>query len=167
MALTGANLDAMRVHTETWAEQFKEAMSVKGGDIEHAQFWDYVLHFFSFFWKVRLKFLIISFANVIINLIYIIIVGHSCRNFCCIHIIKLPKKKVNDDDISNLYIYLQVLFAFIPPVAIFEGWLCFFVSLCMIGIMTIIIGDLATIFGCLIDLDDTITGKQRNLHAIS
>lgn len=101
MALTGANLDAMRVHTETWAEQFKEAMSVKGGDIEHAQFWDYVLHFFSFFWKV--------------------------------------------------------LFAFIPPVAIFEGWLCFFVSLCMIGIMTIIIGDLATIFGCLIDLDDTIT----------
>lgn len=85
MALTGANLDAMKVHTETWAEQFKEAMSVKGGDIEHAQFWDYVLHFFSFFWKVRSRFLIKFFGSVIINLIYIIIVGHLCRNVNCIH----------------------------------------------------------------------------------
>lgn len=52
MVLTGANLDAFRVHTETWAEQFKLAMSVNGGDVENATFSDYVLHFFSFFWKV-------------------------------------------------------------------------------------------------------------------
>ena len=53
MLMTGANLDAFRVHTETWAEQFKQAMSVRGGDVKNATFWDYVLHFFSFFWKVR------------------------------------------------------------------------------------------------------------------
>lgn len=53
MVLTGANLDAFRVHSETWAEQFRLAMSVNGGDIENATFSDYTLHFFSFFWKVR------------------------------------------------------------------------------------------------------------------
>ncbi|KAK7592838.1 hypothetical protein V9T40_007590 [Parthenolecanium corni] len=101
MVLTGANLDAFRVHSETWAEQFRLAMSVNGGDIENATFSDYTLHFFSFFWKV--------------------------------------------------------LFAFVPPVAIFDGWLCFFVSLTLIGIITTIIQDLATVFGCLIGLDDTMT----------
>lgn len=52
MVLTGANLDAIKVHTETWAEQFKTAMSVNGGDIENATTLDYISHFFSFFWKV-------------------------------------------------------------------------------------------------------------------
>lgn len=52
-----------------------------------------------------------------------------------------------------------MLFAFVPPVAIFDGWLCFFVSLTLIGIITTIIQDLATVFGCLIGLDDTMTGE--------
>lgn len=52
MVLTGANLDAIRVHTETWAEQFKSAMNVNGGDIENATVLDYFMHFISFGWKV-------------------------------------------------------------------------------------------------------------------
>uniref|UniRef100_A0A1B6E8E5 Calx-beta domain-containing protein n=1 Tax=Clastoptera arizonana TaxID=38151 RepID=A0A1B6E8E5_9HEMI len=101
MVLTNANIDAIKVHTNTWCQQIKQAMLVNGGDVKNATNCDYVLHFFSFFWKV--------------------------------------------------------LFSLVPPPGIFGGWLCFFCSLICIGFMTAIIGDLATIFGCLIGLHDTIT----------
>ncbi|XP_066905580.1 sodium/calcium exchanger 1 isoform X1 [Halyomorpha halys] len=101
MAKTNVNIDAIRVHSETWTMQIREAMLVKGGDIANAACSDYILHFFSFFWKV--------------------------------------------------------LFSFIPPPTIFGGWLCFFISLVGIGFMTAIIADLATIFGCLVGLEDTMT----------
>ncbi|XP_046660345.1 sodium/calcium exchanger 3-like isoform X1 [Homalodisca vitripennis] len=101
MVMTNTNIDALRVHTKTWGEQIKTAMSVNGGDLENATCCDYVLHYFSFFWKV--------------------------------------------------------LFALLPPPQIFRGWLCFFTSLAAIGFMTAIIGDIATIFGCLVGLNDTIT----------
>ncbi|KAK9503028.1 hypothetical protein O3M35_011682 [Rhynocoris fuscipes] len=101
MVMTNANLDAFRVHSESWCQQIKEAMLVKGGDVENATTTDYVLHFLSFFWKV--------------------------------------------------------LFALIPPPGILGGWLCFLISLACIGIMTAIIGDLATLFGCLVGLEDTMT----------
>jgi solute carrier family 8 (sodium/calcium exchanger) len=42
-----------------------------------------------------------------------------------------------------------MIFAFIPPPGIAGGWLCFFVSLILIGVLVIIVGDLAGIFGCL------------------
>ena len=45
----------------------------------------------------------------------------------------------------------------VPPVSIWGGWLTFFVSLAVIGILTAFIGDLASIFGCLVGLDDTVT----------
>ena len=40
------------------------------------------------------------------------------------------------------------------------GWPCFFVSLGMIGLLTAIVGDLAGIFGCLVGLEDAVTGKM-------
>lgn len=52
MVLTNTDIDALRVHTKTWGEQITTAMSVNGGDIEQATKTDYILHFFSFFWKV-------------------------------------------------------------------------------------------------------------------
>lgn len=74
---------------------------------------------------------------------------------------------VNGGDIENattadyvlhfLSFFWKVLFSLIPPAGIFGGWLCFVISLVMIGVMTAIIGDIATIFGCLVGLDDTIT----------
>ncbi|KAL1129071.1 hypothetical protein AAG570_013603 [Ranatra chinensis] len=101
MVMTSTNLDLIQVHKSTWCQQFKEAMLVKGGDIENATATDYVLHFLSFFWKV--------------------------------------------------------LFALIPPASILGGWLCFILSLACIGVMTAVIGDIATIFGCLVGLEDTMT----------
>lgn len=51
----------------------------------------------------------------------------------------------------------KILFALVPPPSIFGGWLCFFVSLGVIGFLTAIIGDLAGIFGCLVGLKDSVT----------
>ena len=47
------------------------------------------------------------------------------------------------------------------------GWPCFFVSLGMIGMLTAIVGDLAGIFGCLVGLEDAVTGKlMQVLHGL-
>ncbi|XP_053392824.1 sodium/calcium exchanger 2-like isoform X2 [Mercenaria mercenaria] len=99
--LTNANLDSLRLQRATWGKKFVEAMNVNGGDLEHASVFDYVMHFFTFGWKL--------------------------------------------------------IFAFVPPPTIWGGWLCFFVCLCFIGVLTAIIGDLASIFGCLIGLEDAVT----------
>ena len=45
------------------------------------------------------------------------------------------------------------------------GWPCFFVSLGMIGLLTAIVGDLATIFGCIVTLKDPVTGTQFTFSA--
>jgi len=51
--LTNANLDALRNQRANWGQKFVEAMNVNGGDIENATPFDYVMHFFTFGWKVR------------------------------------------------------------------------------------------------------------------
>lgn len=51
----------------------------------------------------------------------------------------------------------KALFSLIPPPTMFGGWLCFILSLVGIGFMTAIIGDVASIFGCLVGLPDTVT----------
>ena len=50
-----------------------------------------------------------------------------------------------------------MIFAFIPPCTWLGGWLTFVVALMMIGLVTTIVGDLATIFGCLIGLEPEAT----------
>ncbi|XP_057365028.1 sodium/calcium exchanger 3-like isoform X2 [Daphnia carinata] len=51
----------------------------------------------------------------------------------------------------------KLIFALVPPAGIWGGWLSFFVSLAVIGALTAIVGDLASIFGCLVGLDDAVT----------
>ncbi|XP_022669328.1 sodium/calcium exchanger 3-like isoform X3 [Varroa destructor] len=101
MMMVDVNVDKMRVHNESWADQFRENMNVNGGDFESATMTDYIMHGVTFFWKL--------------------------------------------------------LFSFVPPTAYAGGWITFVVSLVMIGILTAIVGDLAAIFGCLIDLKATVT----------
>ena len=55
----------------------------------------------------------------------------------------------------------QIIFALVPPPGILGGWLCFFVSLGVIGLLTAIVGDLASIFGCLVGLKDGVTGEFK------
>jgi solute carrier family 8 (sodium/calcium exchanger) len=51
----------------------------------------------------------------------------------------------------------KFLFAFIPPTDYAGGWLCFVVALIMIGAVTVVIGDLAGLLGCVIGIPDGIT----------
>ncbi|KAI8482640.1 Sodium/calcium exchanger 3 [Branchiostoma belcheri] len=50
-----------------------------------------------------------------------------------------------------------VLFAFVPPTDYWGGWACFIVSIIWIGILTALIGDLASGFGCTVGLKDAVT----------
>jgi len=101
MLMTNANVDELRVHNDTWAQQLKDAMVVNGGDIEEASTVDYIMHLLTFGFKL--------------------------------------------------------IFALIPPPGLLGGWPCFVVSLIFIGVIVIIVGDLAGIFGCLIGLKDEVT----------
>lgn len=101
VGMANINLDKLAFGSQTWGQQFTEAMSINGGDIDSASTMDYVMHFLTFFWKV--------------------------------------------------------LFAFVPPCSWLGGWLSFCVILAMIGIMTALIGDLATVFGCLLGLKSEVT----------
>jgi solute carrier family 8 (sodium/calcium exchanger) len=51
----------------------------------------------------------------------------------------------------------KILFAFTPPTRFLGGWLCFFVALVFIALVTALIGDLASLFGCSVGLQDSIT----------
>ena len=58
------------------------------------------------------------------------------------------------------------MFAFLPPPGLLNGWVCFVVSLGVIGMMTALVGDAAAIFGCLINLKDSITAIRYNINMI-
>ena len=97
---TNLNLDKLRVHNETYAQQFKDAMIVNGGDVENATNLDYLMHMITFPFKLA--------------------------------------------------------FAVIPPPGVLGGYPCFFISLAIIGLIVIVVGDLAQIFGCLVGLKDEV-----------
>ncbi|XP_073338047.1 sodium/calcium exchanger 1b isoform X4 [Pagrus major] len=101
---------ALLVGTNSWRDQFIEAITVSAGEDDDDEecgeeklpsCFDYVMHFLTVFWKV--------------------------------------------------------LFAFVPPTEYWNGWACFVVSICMIGLLTAVIGDLASHFGCTVGLKDSVT----------
>lgn len=101
---------ALLVGTNSWRDQFIEAITVSAGEDDDDEecgeeklpsCFDYVMHFLTVFWKV--------------------------------------------------------LFAFVPPTEYWNGWACFVVSICMIGVLTAVIGDLASHFGCTVGLKDSVT----------
>ncbi|XP_045928903.1 sodium/calcium exchanger 2b [Micropterus dolomieu] len=56
-----------------------------------------------------------------------------------------------------LTVFWKVLFACVPPTEYWNGWACFLVSISVIGLLTAVIGDLASHFGCTVGLRDTVT----------
>jgi len=50
----------------------------------------------------------------------------------------------------------KVLFALVPPPAMLGGWAAFWVALGFIAFLTVLVGDLAALFGCAIGLDPAI-----------
>jgi solute carrier family 8 (sodium/calcium exchanger) len=51
----------------------------------------------------------------------------------------------------------KLLFSFIPPARYCKGWLSFGFSLMFIGLVTAIVGEVATLFGCVIGLKNSAT----------
>ncbi|XP_041863821.1 sodium/calcium exchanger 2a [Melanotaenia boesemani] len=56
-----------------------------------------------------------------------------------------------------LCIFWKILFACVPPTEYWNGWACFIVSISVIGLLTAVIGDLASHFGCTVGLRDSVT----------
>uniref|UniRef100_A0A3B4TPK3 Solute carrier family 8 member 3 n=1 Tax=Seriola dumerili TaxID=41447 RepID=A0A3B4TPK3_SERDU len=99
---------ALVVGTNSWRDQFMEAITVSADEDEEdtgeerlPSCFDYVMHFLTVFWKV--------------------------------------------------------LFACVPPTDYLNGWACFIISIIIIGLLTAVIGDLASHFGCTIGLKDSVT----------
>jgi len=44
----------------------------------------------------------------------------------------------------------------VPPTEYYNGWVCFFCSLGMIGVVTAFVGDLASLLGCTLDIPEEI-----------
>ena len=59
--------------------------------------------------------------------------------------------------IHAVTVVFKVTFALVPPVCFGGGWPAFAVSLSFIAVMTVIVGDLAELFGCVIGLDASFT----------
>ena len=67
-----------------------------------------------------------------------------------------------DADDGGFLMYLlslpwKVIFAFTPPARMMGGWLCFFIALVFIGLLTALIGDLAAHMGCCMGIAPAIT----------
>ncbi|KMZ02293.1 sodium/calcium exchanger 3 isoform X6 [Drosophila simulans] len=54
-------------------------------------------------------------------------------------------------------LFWKVLFAFVPPTDICGGYVTFVVSIFVIGVITAIIGDAASYFGCALNIKDSVT----------
>jgi len=54
-------------------------------------------------------------------------------------------------------IFWRLLFALIPPPNYWKGYGCFVVSLMFIGLVTLVIGEIATIFGCVLGIKESVT----------
>ncbi|XP_066992282.2 sodium/calcium exchanger 1 [Anabrus simplex] len=56
-----------------------------------------------------------------------------------------------------LTLFWKLIFAFVPPTDMHQGWVCFIISIVWIGILTAFIGDVASHFGCSIGMKDAVT----------
>ena len=59
--------------------------------------------------------------------------------------------------IHIISVFWKVLFAIVPPTNLGGGWAAFMVSLGFIALMTILVGDLAGLFGCVIGCPPAVT----------
>jgi len=56
-----------------------------------------------------------------------------------------------------LTITWKVFFALIPPRKIWGGWLAFVISLVFIGLVTAVVGEFASLLGCVLGIKDSVT----------
>ncbi|XP_044744800.1 sodium/calcium exchanger 3 isoform X2 [Coccinella septempunctata] len=59
--------------------------------------------------------------------------------------------------LHTVTLFWKLTFAFVPPTDMFKGYLCFVVSIFCIGVVTAIIGDVASHFGATLGIKDSVT----------
>uniref|UniRef100_A0A1I8IUU7 Calx-beta domain-containing protein n=1 Tax=Macrostomum lignano TaxID=282301 RepID=A0A1I8IUU7_9PLAT len=137
--LKKANLSLV-VGTSSWKEQFIEAITVSAGDGNEDEgdgtgdgeeklpsCGDYIMHFLTIFWKLLFAF--------------------------------VPPTGVSEMDTPLICggDEMSVFCSLIRSADYAGGWLCFNVSITVIGMLTAVIGDLASSFGCTVGLTDAVT----------
>ena len=55
-------------------------------------------------------------------------------------------------------LFWKVFGAIVPPRHIWGGWAAFIVALALVGVVTTIVGEVATVLGCSINLKPAVTG---------
>ncbi|VDK52891.1 unnamed protein product [Anisakis simplex] len=134
-----ANTSIM-VGTHSWKQQFQEAVEIPTEKEDHLK-------------ESEIN-------HVLISIMFLLALA-SVHNELSIRqsVILLADEKPSKQDVLLHYAALpwKFLFAFIPPTDYYKGWLCFFVAIVMIGLLTAVIGDLASHFGCTVRLKDSVT----------
>ncbi len=69
----------------------------------------------------------------------------------------VEKKSFFDYIVHYLTLFWKILFALVPPPTLYNGWACFVVSIIVIGLLTTLINDFASHFGCTVHLKDSVT----------
>lgn len=59
--------------------------------------------------------------------------------------------------LHSITLFWKILFAFVPPTDIAKGYLCFVISIIGIGLVTAVIGDVASHFGATLGIEDSVT----------
>ena len=79
-----------------------------------------------------------------------------------LHPAKDEEGEIQDIDPVDGFLHLicigwKIIFALVPPPQFLGGWACFVISLCMIGLVTAVVGEFANLFGCVLGIEPAIT----------
>ena len=88
--------------------------------------------------------------------------GQQFVTACMLHPTKNEDGEINDITFVEATLHFicigwKLLFSFIPPPHYAGGWACFGISLGMIGVVTYIVGEYASMFGCVLGIPPAIT----------
>ncbi|KAF4525875.1 hypothetical protein B566_EDAN015978 [Ephemera danica] len=151
------------IGTSSWKEQFVEAITVSAGDDDEEgeegeekmpSCGDYVMHFLTLFWKLLFAFVpptdmangYLCFVVSIFGIgVVTAVIGDVASHFGC-------TLRVHDSVTAIVFVALGTS---IPDV--FSGYVCFVVSILGIGMLTAVIGDVASHFGCTVGVKDAVT----------
>mmetsp|Transcript_112646 Transcript_112646/g.318199 ORF Transcript_112646/g.318199 Transcript_112646/m.318199 type:complete len:821 (-) Transcript_112646:68-2530(-) len=67
------------------------------------------------------------------------------------------KARIHDWIMHLASVPWKIIFAAVPPTEFAGGWVCFFVALGMIGLLTAVIGDMANLLGCAMKINASTT----------
>jgi len=88
--------------------------------------------------------------------------GQQFKNACCLGpIIDEEDHELTEVDWYEAMCHFfmigwKVLFAIVPPASMMGGGPCFFISLAMIGVVTFVVGEVATVLGCVLTIKESV-----------